>query len=157
MEEIDISKFRSLDELLTYTSHTGSVRKAASNMLYGLDAIEANPPVGYNRDYKGFTFFTRPLLNLSTLNVANNRDMIDLLTTNERSINRYVRMMLDPRLAVDKKLGGSELTCPLVDNKQAFIPILSNNLVSISGFPDLNLPTYTSDEGIRREQWTMVL
>ncbi|EPU3828903.1 hypothetical protein ACVWU4_000884 [Campylobacter coli] len=156
MDNIDVSKFRSLDELLTYTTHTGSIKKAASNMMYGLDAIEANPPIGYNRDYKGFTFFTRPLLNLSTINVANNRDMLDLLTNNPISINRYVRMMLDPRLAVDKKLGGSELTCPLVDNKQAFISILGNNLTSITGFPDLNLPTFTSDEGIRREQWIMV-
>ena len=47
------------------------------------------------------------------------------------------------------------LTSPLVDERMIFIPILTNLLKSLSGWPDLTLATYTSKEGVKREQWAI--
>jgi len=43
----------------------------------------------------------------------------------------------------------------LVDPYMPFIPVLTNNVTSVSGWPDLVLPTFTSKEGVRREQWSI--
>ena len=46
--------------------------------------------------------------------------------------------------------------CPLVDPYLGFIPVLSNNLISLSGWPDIAMSSYTSDQGHKREQWIMM-
>lgn len=46
--------------------------------------------------------------------------------------------------------------CPLVDPHLGFIPILTNNLLSLTGWPDISMESYTSEQGHRREQWIMV-
>lgn len=51
--------------------------------------------------------------------------------------------------------GQPTITCPLVDEKMAFIPILTNAIKSMSGWNDIVLPTYTSKEGLKREQWSV--
>lgn len=50
----------------------------------------------------------------------------------------------------------SYVECPLVDNKMAFIPILTNTIKEMSGWPDYTIGTYTSKEGLMREQWSIV-
>ena len=47
------------------------------------------------------------------------------------------------------------ITCPLVDDKLGFIPVLTNTIKDLSGWPDIALPTYTSKEGLKREQWAI--
>lgn len=46
--------------------------------------------------------------------------------------------------------------CPLVDDKMAFIPILTNTIKEMSGWPDYTIGTFTSKEGLMREQWSIV-
>jgi hypothetical protein len=43
----------------------------------------------------------------------------------------------------------------LIDNRQAFLPLLSNSLVSMSGWPDLVANAYSSPEGMAKETWMM--
>ena len=180
--DIDLSKFQSLDQFYRMTQFTGSMNRAISNNLYGINHRNIKSIIPENRDSYGLVFFTRPQLNLTNANLRNVRKFYSLLTTNPNSIHRYVRNMLDPRLAqwtdggfgelIDKaaktistgKIEKSELyanmhtpiiNCPMVDENLAFIPILTNTIKSMSGWPDIVLPSYTSKEGARREQWIM--
>jgi len=154
---------QSIDEFIESTGF-GSREQALSNMLYGLNHTNINPPLPMNKSTYGYTFFTRPQLNLRTTNIRRVRQFYPLLTTKELSVFRYVRTMLDPRLMHKLLLNGNSskyynhevLRSPLVDPKNPFIPILSNALKSMSGWPDEATPTYTSKSGVRREQIAMV-
>jgi hypothetical protein len=148
----------SLDTIFS-TLHGGSLKNAVSNNLYGINHRQSRPLIPHNRDNHGLTFFTRPQLNMLSDNIRNLRKMYSLMTTNPLSIQRYVRCMLDPRLNNGFDLAGRiipALPCPLVDPLQAFIPVLTNNLESCSGWPDIAVPTYTSTPGIYKEAYTQV-
>lgn len=128
----------------------GSLRNSISNTMFGLNLRGPGNPTPTNKDHYGYTFFTRPRLNLSYDNVLQCRPMTPILAPNEDSPHRAIRVMLDPVGAT------AGLRSSMVDNLNAFLPVLSNNLVSLSGWPDTALDTYTSKEGIRKEAWSMV-
>ncbi len=148
----DLSKIESLDDFFAKTQYIGSLDKALSNNLYGINHQNVKPMVQDNKDSFGLAFFTKPQLNLSTVNIRNIRTMYSLLTSNEKSIQSYVRSILDPRLATDQK---HRIRSLLVDSEQAFIPILTNTIKNMSGWPDIVLPTFTSKQGVRGQQWSI--
>jgi hypothetical protein len=131
----------------------GSIDKALTNNLYGINHRQIPNSLLSNKDVYGLTFFVRPQLNLDENNVKNERLLYSLLTSTSTSIQRFVRTTLDPRL-VHGKPGTSPLPCPIMDNTQAFIPVLSNNITNISGWPDMALPTFTSKPGIYEEAYS---
>lgn len=137
------------------TSSIGSVDRPLSNNLYGINHRQITTKLPWNKDQFGYTFFVRPQLNLQSSNIRNVRKFYSLLTNNPTTIQRFVRATLDPRIMYGYD-GIEKLTCPLVDNEQAFIPVLSNNLLSLSGFPDLTLPTHTSKPGLYNEVYSQV-
>lgn len=142
----------SMEEFFTVTQPVNSLYKSLSNNLYGIsNNNNSTSYTPYSVENYGMAFFTRPQLNLSKYNLRNERKLYNFLTTNGKSVHTYVRNLLDPRL----QHSPTGVYCPLLDNKNAFIPVLTNNLVSMSGWPDIVLPTYTTDEGIRREQWAI--
>jgi hypothetical protein len=59
--------------------------------------------------------------------------------------------MLDPRLGYN-----DGIKCPFVDNQNAFFSVLTNNISSVSGWPDLSVPTHTSDAGLYGEEISFV-
>lgn len=134
----------------------GSLDRAIGNNLYGFNHRQIPGMVPMNKDEYGFTFFTRPQLNLTPGNIRALREMYPLLTANEISLQRFLRCTLDPRLMVGNIEGSSALSCPFVDNDQAFIPVLTNNLNSISGWPDMTVDTFTSKEGVYKETYSQV-
>lgn len=150
LEEIHVT---SLDDFFEKTQSIGSEAKALSNNLYGLNHQGIRGMVQENRDSSGLAFFTRPQLNLQSANVANIRHMYSLLSNNPNSIQTYVRNMLDPRLATNPK---HSTRSTLVDNSLGFIPVLTNNITSMSGWPDIVTPTFSSKSGIRKEQYSQV-
>ena len=213
---IDPNDVNSIDEFLSLTQPFGSKQYALGNNLYGINHRGIKGILPENRDDYGLVFFTRPLLNLSAGNLRNGpRKMLDLLTQQSDSMQRYVRCMLDPRthlnkLSIDEikaaylpsmsgitsdnadgntkttdhsdtkgkaDIGDTDtgiiteemlqalidhqndgtltVSSPFVDENLAFIPILTNNLQSMSGWPDIVLPTFTSKEGLKREQWSV--
>lgn len=141
---------RQLD-FISRTTGLGSLSSAYANMLYGINHRGAGNPVAGNTDLHGLTFFTRPDLNLTYDNAAMSRMLMPLLTDGKDTLQRYVRAILDPES--NRQRG---IDSPLVDPKSPFIPLLTNNLMSISGFPDFTVDTYTSPEGIYKEAWSMV-
>lgn len=142
---------QSVDQMMSNLP-VGSVDRAISNNLYGINSRKTNSPVPKAKDSFGYTFFTRPQLNLTTMNISNFRGFYNLSTGRDVSYQRYTRMMLDPRLGV----GQDAFKSSLVNNNSPWIPILTNNLISMSGFPDLTVPTYTSDAGLYGEEYGFV-
>jgi len=136
--------------------------KEISSTLYGLKSSGELPVLEKNNDVRGYVFFTRPQFNLTDENIRNIRQFYPLLSKDELSIQRFVRTTLDPRLQTGVVGPGSDLykdiirPCPLVDKGNAFIPVLTNTITSLTGWPDLVTPTYTTSAGLRKEQMTMV-
>ena len=124
-----------------------------TNNVYGINHRQTPLAIPMNKDHYGYTFFTRPQLNLSSQNIALARIMHKLLTTESKSWQRYIRATLDPRL---QRANASAGKCEFVDENMAFIPLLTNNLVSISGWKDINLNQFTSKAGQYKEEFSMV-
>jgi hypothetical protein len=149
-------------------STSGSIENAIGNNFYGINVRQQKTAIPINKDQYGFTFFVRPQLNMQMNNIRNLRAFSPLLTNNPHSYQMITKCLLDPRLIYGYNVDGDiqlnsgkggnvpVLTCPFVDNLNAFIPLLTNNLLSISGFPDITSPTTTSKAGAYREEHTMV-
>ena len=130
----------------------GNYKSSIGTALYGINHRQTPGRVPINQDGYGLTLMTRPQLNMSTGNLRALRQFIPLLTVNETSIPRMIRKLLDPRLAS----GDGKLDCPLMDDKCAFIPILSNHMLSSSGWPDPFVEVHTSKPGVYKETFSIV-
>lgn len=143
---------------------TGSLDRAIGNDIYGFNQFGTGSLVPSNRETYGLTFIVKPQLNLQSSNVRASRIMSSLMNKNPTSVQRVVRSILDPRFQrgfnLMRKAGITEWIpgnpCPLVDPKMAFIPVLTNNLKSMSGWPDAIVPTYSSSPGLYKEVFSMV-
>lgn len=140
------------------TTALGSINQVIGNNLYGINHRQVKTPVPSNKDLYGLTLFVRPQFNLQVENIRNNRLFYPLLSNQEKSIQRFVRCTLDPRLmyGYGTEQETAAIKCPLVDSKNAFIPVLTNNLKSISGWPDVVVPTFDSKEGLMNEIYSQV-
>jgi len=124
--------------------------EALSNTFYGLNIVGRNAAIPVNTENHGYTFFTRPLMNMSAENLSVDRVLSSLLQDSPYSVQRMIRIYLDPLLST------FNVTSPGVDNLNPFIPLLSNNLVSLSGWPDFTVQTQTTQPGLYREDYTYV-
>jgi hypothetical protein len=148
MEQIDF---------VSRESGLGNLTESMVNALVGINHRGVGNPVPYNQDNQGLTFFTRPRLNLSYNNLSADRRLSVLGAGQGTSRGHYpnaIRQWLDPELAKVLFEGGTR--SQLVDPAFAFIPLLSNNLVSLSGWPDPVAEYYNSDEGLAKETWGMI-
>lgn len=136
----------------TYYSNSpvGTISTAMSDTFRGLNHRQQPNSVPINRDLYGLTFFTRPRMNMTDTNLRQDRLFSPMLTTNDQTIPRAIRAMLD----TNARLHGHSSS--LIDEYQAFIPILTNQLISISGWPDVIAPTYTAKPGPYQETFSMV-
>lgn len=137
-----------VDQITRYSGRGGQSTAIGAH-LWGFNHAGMGVPLPKNQESRGYVFFTRPRLRLSYDNVRAERDFSLLNSKDEYSIHRWVRATLDPVHVPNRP------SCPLVDDNQAFIPILSNSLKNLSGWPDIGVDTYTSSEGVRKERWTM--
>lgn len=151
-------------EINTISRQTGLGELSIANalMMYGHNHRGIGNPVTTNLDNAGMIFFTRPNLNLSEANIISKRVLAVLSTSTEYSIPRMVRAYLDPRsnwcydIPVGAKRPNIQISSPLVNSLTPFIPILSNNLISLSGWPDIDMDSYTSEEGISRQTYSHI-
>lgn len=167
-EPLTPERLRKEIDLISRLSGYGDFTAAQSQNLWGVDHIGVGAPTPSNRESYGLTFFTRPDLNLSYDNLNAHRIMSPMQILDKFSMAQLVRNTLSPRLAGDLapestsewqvKLEADKdsIGSMLADPKQAFIPILTNKLESLSGWPDIAVDTYTSQEGIRKEAYSMV-
>lgn len=129
----------------------GNPGTAITETFYGLNHRSLANSIPINKDYYGLTFFTRPDLRLDNANCLKLRKFSPLLTTRENTLPRAIRAMLDVRHTTHND---ESYPCGLIDPKQAFIPLLTNQLISLSGWEDIQLPTLTSDAGVYGEQFS---
>jgi len=143
----NLSTIETLDEFYKLTQPTASLAASLSDTLYGISHTDGTKVMPQSKTHQGYVFFTRPQLNMKSVNLRNLRWTYNLLDTNPNSLHRYVRNTLDPRLSALYNIHSS-----LVDNENGFIPLLTNTVKTVSGWPDIVLPTYTSSAGVRGEQ-----
>lgn len=151
------TKMTTVIDSLTKSTGLGSVSDAYQQMLGGINHRGLGNPVSLNRDTSGIVLMSRPYLNLSYDNASLCRLMMPLLTKNEFTLQRYIRAMLDPK--GHKGIGlesTAKINCPLLSEKNPFMPLLTNNLLSVSGWPDVVADTHTSKEGLIKESWSMI-
>jgi hypothetical protein len=155
---------KSIVDQITRQSGYGQLGQAAGNALYGINHRGMGNPIPHNTDNHGLTFFTRPRLNLSYDNLAEDRTLTTLMDNTHNSYPTAIRVLLDPIGAGQSEPSGFLLPndataivkSALVDQFSPFMAILTNNLLSLSGWKDPTLPTFTSHEGIQQESWSMV-
>ena len=158
----------------TSISFTEGVDRASTNNTdnaWGINHRQIPLALQQSRDNYGLVFFTRPQLNLQDYNCRRDRKFSRLLTDNPLSVQRMVRCLLDPRLQYNETAGiegqtgnsfsgdftvQNYINCPLVDEYQAFIPFLTNNIQSLNGFPDLRASTYSAKEGPYKEAYSFI-
>lgn len=123
----------------------------------------------------GYTFITRPRLNMTTGNLHQHPVLSLLATKNERSIAFAIRMLLDtclsrgfepfayghPNRDRGKTLDQAELgelaaKNILVDTRNPFFTPLCNGLRGITGFPDFNIVDQTLGEDFHSGDMTIV-
>lgn len=136
---------------LTREQGTGALGARFHDLLGGYNRTQQGSAVPANTDMQGLTFFTRPNLNLSYDNVMAVRQLSVLASDNPRSYSRIIRRMLWPD-SIYSDVKDDRL---IFDNRQAFMPLLSNALTNMSGWPDLTLHAYSSTEGMAKEVWMM--
>ena len=130
---------------------TGESAVAISQTFKTINFRKTRPAIPKNKDDYGLTFFTRPQLNMSLENIRHDRYFNQLATFEPDSIQRIIRCTLDPRLHAS----GNETT-RLIDHRSAFIPLLTNNLLTISGWPDSVVESFTSKPGVVNESFGFI-
>lgn len=128
----------------------GGTDSAISRTIYSINHRKSPAAVPLNKDDYGLVFFTRPRLNLSLTNIRHHRYLNQLATFEPSSVQRIVACTLDPRLHLEGASTG------LIDHDNCFIPLLTNHIETMSGWPDSVIESYTSDAGIAGEQFSMV-
>jgi len=108
-------------------------------------------------DQQGLTFFTRPNLNLTYDNVLASRRLSFMGYGNREDMANSIRCLLSPNIEQrDRELflldGGTQLPrSPIVDDRMPFIPILTNTMLSNTGWNDTSTDAFSTKEGLRRE------
>jgi len=136
---------------LTREQGNGALGARFHDLLGGFNRTQQGSAVPSNTDMQGLTFFTRPNLNLSYDNVMAVRQLSVLASDSPRSYGRIIRRMLWP----DSILSDIKGDNTIFDNRHAFMPLLSNALTNMSGWPDLTLHAYSTAEGMAKEVWMM--
>lgn len=128
------------------------------NTVYGINHRQTQLALPFNKDGYGLTFFTRPRLNLTTDNLRFVRQMLPLLNTEPRSIQRIIRCTLDPLLEYPEtnNVRVKSISSPYVDGLNVFIPLLTNLCLTVAGWPDYMVEKFTTPAGHYREEHSMV-
>lgn len=176
MNEKDLeSLMKEYVDMASRAGNLGSAEAKVFDIFRGLDTSGRGQIVSMPTDQNGLVFFGRPMCNLSYNNIQNDRVLVALSNEDRTSYAKAIRAYLDPRSnrglqradALGRVMGGTlggaddstiydAVDSALVDPLNCFIPLLTNTLTSISGFPELVGDLYASPEGMRRESMTFL-
>lgn len=137
----------------------GLPNELLTNALSGFNHRIVTQSLPQHREIQGQVFITRPDINLTEDNIANSRFFSWLASKPRGSVEHSILAALDPDCYLVNPHARRGMPCysevPF-DNLQAFTPILTTQLRSLSGFPDQTLDVWMSEEGAFREQYGMV-
>lgn len=139
---------RSLDQLSRSMGY-GTYKGQAYDMFRGYNFRTNGQATPANTDQVGYTFITRPELNLTDKNLSQDRSLSPLLTGNQYTIQRAIRALLDPHCVANG------YGTPLINNNHAFLTILTNTISDVSGWPDNTMADFVEPEGIMGEAFAM--
>jgi hypothetical protein len=138
----------------------GSLDKAIGNNLMAIDHDNIKTYNPMARTLQGLVFWVRPGLNMSGGNIGQSRVLAPLLSGANLSVQSYIRHMLDPRVlggfTPPRGSGNAGSDNGYIDNKQAFIPIMTNSVKTVSGWPDLVSKQFVDEAGLQGQTFTMV-
>jgi len=140
-------------------SGRGARNASTYNILHGINhRFSGVSPAPANQDSVGFTFFTKPVLNLAYNNISGIRKLEFLGDNDPKSMGCAIKSMLSPYVVRNVPYWDStdNIRSAIVDDHYPFIPLLSNTLLNISGWPDMSPETYTTDEGIAKESTSWI-
>lgn len=161
------SNYKDVD-IVSRHNGLGALSQSTANAFYGINHRGLGNALPVNTDNHGLTFFTRPRMNLSYDNIAMDRKLTPLLTDDDKSLQRAIRVLLDPVGVSDVARVRSNdgrtvrehalrtTTSKLVDPRSPFIAMLSNHLISLTGWPDPGVAYFDSTPGPHREVWSMI-
>lgn len=109
-----------------------------------------------NHEVNGYTFITRPKLNLSTTSLRQDRILAMMDTVDPSSLQFAIRCYLDTKYANSITVAPIAAKCPFYNPESPFLIPLSNNLLAVSGWPDPTLDEETTNGGFFSEDMTMV-
>lgn len=147
---------------------TGSFNNIFQNFLSRLDR-HGTAFVPLNAMNYGYTFITRPRLNMTSGNLLQHPVMATLNSYEPNSVAFMIRCLLDtrlsngwpikickPRINLDVREFSNNLVpkSGLVDRFNPFFIPLCNGLKGVSGWPDLNLETETYNEDFHSGDFT---
>lgn len=153
----------------------GPTTATVSNFLSRLDRHGTALLPANTLNY-GYTFITRPRLNMTEGNLRQYPVLSSLLNTDPNSVSFMIRMLLDTRLHRNKRInygGGATAvksykdneaatlsdiakTSPLLDIENPFFTPLCNGLKGISGWPDFNLAEETTEGDFHSGDFTFI-
>jgi hypothetical protein len=137
-------------EQIQLLSQISPSNTAIGSSFYGINHRQIPTAIQINRDYYGLAFFTRPYMNMSNDNLQTHRLFTPLLSTVDTSLQRAIRCLLDYTQPAQG------ITSPFIDPQQAFIAPLTNHLLSLNGWPDISMQTFTSHDGLYKEVYGFV-
>lgn len=146
-----------LNEVLQVTPF-GQISSVIGDNFFGINHMQVPPAIQANMDFYGHTFFTRPYLRLSSDNLRKERLLSPLLSKQEHSLQRIIRLTLDSAMSGGRFINPEDVNvkCDFVDPAQAFIPVLTNTLLSMTGWPDMDVQTFTSANGVMNESYSFI-
>jgi len=120
----------------------------------GLDRFKRNM-LPSNSEHHGFTFITRPRLNLTDVQLAQDRCFAPLNNEDPQSVPFMIRALLDTQWARDHY---KEATIsPLLNYYSPWLTPVVNALTSMTGWPDPTLYTETTEGGFFQEDMTVAI
>lgn len=134
-----------------YASGGKSLDTIFQDSLSGIDSVHGAMHMSEVEDH-GMTFFTRPRCNFTSGNLKSDRTMSMLNTEDPRTVACAVRAYLDTDFLSKYKVSAADNI--FVHDLNPFIPILSNRLTGLSGWPDPVLDIFTSNQGFFSESIT---
>lgn len=141
----------------TYKSFgAGTYVNQLQNNMTNIDRFGVKA-ITYNNVHSGMLFMTRPHLNLSSINLRQNRFMHLLNTMDPTSMQFAIRLWLDAPMSRDSGLTDSVDSClNFTKNSPWFIPLM-NNITDVSGFPSQTIKTYTDEGGFFSESQSFAI
>lgn len=128
----------------------GASNGNAHNLFHGINLRGIGDLTPNNEDNQGYVFFTKPCMNLLTENISLVRKLQYLTTTNTDSLAATIKSTLMPFR--EANFYSNDLTrSSAVDDRNPFIPFLSNTLLSLTGWPDEVTDVMDSAEGWRKQ------
>jgi len=141
-----------MDGVFKKSGYSGTNNQIVS-CLRDIDRFQTNI-LAPNYETSDITLMTRPILPLGSLSIRHDSFLSALDTKITNSTDFYIRCLLDGNWASDN--AGLTSKCPMYNPFSPWIPIVTNRITSISGFPDPILETKTTEGGYHQEDQTYV-